>query len=179
MKAWHLVVIIAGIGIFLFLRPPSAMKIARGMSIDVKGGTVSYDGVSYTTEWGKPVTREGDIRHFIRAYNKYAPIVTFHLVLTTGEFSDPEIVTLDHNRGGNYFWRSKKQPEGTLIVLHLVPENEAVFRTLRNLDEGDRVEIVGRDEMRGSIEDENGAYLRLGHDNHKFVLVSRVREKSS
>ena len=174
MKAWHLVALIAVVGIYLLTRPPSGEKIARKMDISVEAGSIAYDGVVYSTEWGKPVTRKGDIRHFIRAYNKHVPIVTFHAVLTTGEFSDPEIVTIDHNGGGSYFWRSKKQPEGTLIVLHFVPESDIVFRALRGIDVGDSVEIVGRDETRGAIEGDDGSYLRLGHDNHKFVLVSQV-----
>ena len=179
MKAWHLVAIIAVVGFFLVTRPPSGEKIARQMEISVEAGTVFYGGVVYTTKWGQPLTRSGDIRHFIRAYNKRVPIVTFHAVLTTGEFSDPDIVTIDHNGGGNYIWRSKKQPNGTLIALHFVPESDVVFKALRGIDIGDSVEIVGRDEMRGAIEGADGSYLRLGHDNHKFVLVSRVTVKDT
>ena len=174
MKAWHLVAVILVIGIYVVMRPPSAAKIARGLEVDLEANTIGYDGDVFSAEWGDSVTRTGDVRHVVRAHNKYAPIVLLHVVVTTGEFSDPDIVTIDHNGGGNYFWRSKKQPEGSLIVLHLVPETEAAFRTMRVIDEGDRVEIVGRDELRGSIESEGGGFLRLGHDNHKFVLVSRV-----
>lgn len=175
MRAWHLVVVIAAAGIFFLTRPPSGVKLVREMDIDVAAGSIAYRGVVYTSEWGAEITRSGQVRHVVRAYDKNVPIVTFHLVLTTGEFSDPSIVTIDHNGGGNYIWRAKKQPQGTLIVLHLVPGSETVFRTLRSVDEGDTVEIVGRDEARGAIENENGAYLRLGHSNHKFVLVNRVR----
>jgi hypothetical protein len=179
VKAWHLVVIILVGGIFLMTRPPSGEKIAREMSVDVEEGTISYAGVTYTAKWGRSESRQGDVRHVIRAYDKIVPVVIFHIVLTTGEFSDPDVVALDHNGGGNYIWRSKKKPEGTLIVLHLVPESDIVFRALRGLDDGDTVEIVGRDETRGSIEADSGAFLRLRHSNHKFVLVSKVVVRSS
>ena len=139
-----LVVIILVVGIYLLTRPPSGEKIARGMEIDVEGDSVSYKGVVYATKWGEPITREGVVRHITRAYNRHVPIVTFHAVLTTGEFSDPGVVTIDHNSGGNYIWRAKKQPEGTLIVLHFVPENAVVFRALRGIDVGDTVEVHGR-----------------------------------
>lgn len=174
MKAWHLVLVILVVGGYLWMRPPSGEAIARGMSIDLEAGTIVYNGVAYTASWGEPKTREGVVRHIVRAYAKHVPVVTYHLVLTTGEFSDPAIVTIDHNGGGNYIWRSKKQPEGTLIVLHTVPESDVVFKALRGIGEGDRVKIAGRDETRSAIEAENGGYLRLGHSNHAFVLVSHV-----
>jgi hypothetical protein len=174
MKAWHLVAVILIVGVYLLTRPPSGAKIARDMDIDVQGGSVTYKGVVYSTKWGGQVTRTGVVRHITRAYNRHVPIVTFHAVLTTGEFSDPEIVKLDHTGGGNYIWRSGKQPEGSLIALHFVPENPVVFRALRGIDVGNSIEIVGRDETRGAIEGEDGSYLRLGHANHKFVLVNQV-----
>lgn len=174
MKAWHLVAVILIVGIYLMMRPPAAGKIARGMEIDLESDTIRYaDGV-FKADWGEPETRSGIVRHIVRAHDKTIPIVLYHLVLASGEFSDPEIVTIDYNGGGNYFWRSNKQPRGSLIVLHLVPESENAFRTVRGIDVGDQVEIVGRDETRGSIEREGGGLLRLGHDNHKFVLVSRA-----
>lgn len=176
MKAWHLVAVLFVGAVFLFTRPPSAGGIARGMEIDLESNQISYKGDDFTAEWGNPQTRSGVVRHVVRAHNRRIPIVLYHLVLTTGDFSDPEIVTIDHNGGGNYLWRARTQPEGSLIVLHLVPESELAFRTMRSIEIGDRIEVAGRDELRGSIERRDGAYLRLGHDNHKFVLVRRVSE---
>ena len=177
MKAWHVVLVVLAVGLYFLMRPPSAGKIAGGIEVDLQSNSIRYDGRTYTATWGEPGSRAGDVRYLIRDHDKRIPIVLYHLVLTTGEFSDPEIVTIDHNRGGNFIWRAKKQPEGTIIVLHLVPENELAFRTMRGVKEGDRIEVFGRDEVRGSIERDDGAYLRLGHDNHKFVLVTRVERR--
>lgn len=174
MRAWHLVVAVLAVALYLAMRPPSAGKIARGLEVDLDAGTMRYDGFSYSAQWGERTIWTGDVRHVTRAHASRIPVVLFHLVLTSGEFSRPEIVTVDHTGGGSYVWRADRHPEGSLVVLHLVPESQLAYRTMRSLEVGERVEIVGREETRGSIEREDGAYLRLGHDNHRFVLVSRV-----
>jgi hypothetical protein len=177
VKAWHLVVAIFAVAVYLVMRPPSAGKIARGIEVDLGAGTMRYDGLSYSADWGERTTWTGDVRHVVRARASRIPVVLFHLVLTSGDFSRPEIVTVDHTGGGNYVWSADRHPEGTLVVLHFVPESQLAYRTMRSLEAGDRVEIIGREERRGVIEREDGVSLRLGHDNHRFVLVSRVERR--
>jgi hypothetical protein len=174
MKAWHFLAAVLAVGIYVGMRPPSAGKIARQLEVDLDAGMMRYDGIAYTAHWSERTTWRGDVRHVARAHTRRMPVVLFHLVLTSGDFSRPEIVTVDHTGGGSYVWRADRQPRGSLVVLHLVPESVLAYRTMRSLEAGDRVEIVGREESRGFIEREDGAYLRLGHDNHRLVLVNRV-----
>ncbi|MDH3253363.1 MAG: hypothetical protein OEM62_00055 [Acidobacteriota bacterium] len=174
MRAWHLVVLIAAVAIYVIMRPPSAAKIVRGMEVSIPAGTIEYADVRYAATWSDSIVRSGDIRYLSRAYTKSVPMVIYDAVLTSGEFSDSSIVEIESTGGGNFYWRSKKQPQGTLVALHIIPENEIVLRSLASVDEGDRIEIVGRDEINGKIEGADGSFLRLAHDNHKFVLASRV-----
>ena len=174
MRAWHLVVLIIAVAIYVMMRPPSAAKIIRGMEVSIPAGTIEYADVRYTATWSDSIVRSGDIRYLSRAYTKSVPMVIYDVVLTSGEFSDPSIVEIESTGGGNFYWRAGKQPQGTLVVLHVIPENEVVLRSLEAVDEGSRIEIVGRDEVDGSIEGADGSFLRLRHGNHKFVLASRV-----
>jgi hypothetical protein len=175
MRRWHLVVLALAVIVYVLLRPPSVVKIARGMEVGLESGTIAYRGAVYTGEWGEPLTRAGTVRLSERAWRKWMPIVTADLALASGDFSDPELVAIESLGGGNMVWRAREQPEGTLVVLHIVPANPAVAKAVSRLAEGESVELAGREELRGSIESSTGAWVRLGHSNHRFFLVTEVR----
>lgn len=160
---------------FFFLRGPSPARIASQTVISPEAGTLEYRGVHYEAEWGEPVTRTGDIRLIDRAKYKSAPFFTHHAVLTTGDFSDPSRVKLGDSGGGSFYWTAKEQPEGTILALHFVPQDEIVVRVLEALNEGDTVTLIGRDEVNGEVKGSDGSFLRLRHDNHKYVLLQEVR----
>lgn len=168
-----LVALIAGV--YFYMQPPSVEGIVREMQIDRQGGEIKYHDVVYSAQWGEEVNHTGDIRYFGRAYYEGVPIFTHDAIVTTGEFSDPDIVEVTPIKDGSMYWTARKQPQGTLIVLHFIPENFSVFESLHSIREGDRVEFIGREETDSSVEASDGDFVKLLHTNHRYLLVSRVR----
>jgi hypothetical protein len=160
---------------FFYLRGPSVGRIVSNTVITAEEGTIQYKAVRYEAEWGPEITHSGDVRLIDRAKYKPAPFFTHHAVLTTGEYSDPDIVKITDSGGGNFYWTAKKQPQGTLIALHFVPRDQTVLRALKRIDEGDSIAFVGREEVDGSVEGSDGSYMTLRHDNHRYLLLDEVQ----
>ncbi|MCH8126452.1 hypothetical protein IIC38_10865 [candidate division KSB1 bacterium] len=66
------------------------------------------------------------------------PIFTHDVILTTEEFSDPEFVKIDPVKNGQTRWRARQKPQGTLTMLHLIPENSEILVQLENIHLWDR-----------------------------------------
>ena len=174
MKISILVIIAIGIGIYAYTLPPAAEKITRKTTIDTDNGSIVYDGTVYSAEWGDEVSHTGDIRFIARAYHELLPVITYEAIVTNGEFSDPAIVEVTPIKNGSMRWRSQKQPEGSLIVLHFIAEDLGVFHDIKNIRAGDKVEFIGREEIDNTITASNGGYVKLNHNNHRYLLVSKV-----
>jgi hypothetical protein len=160
---------------FFVLRPPSASSIASRMTVDIEAGSIVLDEVTYTAQWSDVQTYSGDIRYIGRAYMKHSAYFTNDAIVTTGEYSDPEIVTVTPIRKGNMSWRSPhKKPVGTLVVLHFIPADISVFEDLQKVREGDLVAFTGREELDSKIEGDDGSYVGLAHNNHKFIVLEKV-----
>ena len=157
-------------------KPPSAHSVAQKMVVNTENGIIEYKDITYTAEWGDQKVYVGDIRYIGRAYDKYAPYITNDAIVTTGEFSDPSIVSVTPIRHGNMYWRAQKQPKGTLIVLHFIPENLTVYKDLARIKKGQRIEFTGREEVDSKIINSKGGYIALGHSNHRFFLLEKVRQ---
>ena len=46
---------------------------------------------------------------------------------------------------------------------------------LKQIEKGQRVEFLGREEVDSRIEASDGSFVALGHSNHKFLLLQDVR----
>ena len=174
MTRGRVLLALALVGAWFFFKWPSATRIVSDTTVAVDEGWVDYKDVRYEAEWGDEVVRAGHARLFERAKYKSAPFFTHHTVLTTGDYSDSELVEIRHSGGGNFFWTSPRKPEGSLVALHIVPLNDDVLDQLRQIDDGDRVELVGRDEADGEVRGSDGSWLKLAHSNHRYMLVERA-----
>ncbi len=170
----RLIALLALVGLVLYCRGPSASSIVGDTLISVEEGWLDYKDTRLDADWGPLETRVGNARLFERAKYKSAPYFTHHVVLTTGQFSDSEFVSIRHNGGGNFIWSAPKKPEGSIIVLHMIPLDTDVLDQLEAIDDGDLVEIVGRDEVDSKIAGDDGSWIQLNHSNHKYLLVEQV-----
>lgn len=169
------VVLVLLIGGILYCRGPSARSVVANTRLAVEQGVVEYKGRSYAAEWGEPVIHQGDLRRIERARYRFAPFFTHHAVVTTGDFSDPERVTVSPFRGGSIIWSAAAPPRGTLVVLHFIPLDASVLAALTRLDDGDCARFSGREETDGEIRADDGAFSRLNSANHRYVLLDGVR----
>lgn len=166
-KLLLLIVAIGGL-YFYFTWQPSTSSIVEGMTF---GEQVTYNGQTYYTDWGDSETATGYLRRIDRHYSKNMPIITYDLVVTTGDFSNPDIVELTHQGGGNYYWRAKTKPSGTLVIYHTIPSGALPQSELDGLEEGDTVTIQAKVSQNSEIKSDTGAFFKLVHDNHKVILV--------
>lgn len=164
---------------YFYFKAPSADSIVLETRVDIQNGKIDYKGVTYSAQWSDETVHLGDIRYIGRAYDQYAPYITNDAIVTTGEFSDPSIVEVTPITNGNMRWRSKKNPQGTLVVLHFIPVDGTVYDKLKRIKEGQRVELIGREETDSRIEGPDGGFTALGHSNHKFFVLEDVRHATT
>ena len=167
------ILLLVAIGGFLFYLSwkPSSSGIAEEMSVDA-AGKITHDGHSYETEWGEDRRIEGHLRVKERHYDENLPVITWTFLITTGEYSDPDIVELTSYGDGNFRWQAPRQPTGSLNGYHLVPATPAAEAALQALDEGDEVVLEGKFSQSGRLTSDTGAFVQLTHSNHKFMLLS-------
>lgn len=164
------------VGAYLIFQPPSRIDVVRETRIAPNEGQIDCKEVQYSATWGDRIVYSGDVRHISEANFDQLPMVTHDVLLTTGQFSDPEIVKVDPVRDGHTRWRARGKPDGTLMMLHLIPENEAVFQKLKRIDRWDGLEFSGREEDDHSIEGSDGSHFRVNRSlNHLIFLLSDVR----
>lgn len=162
--------------LWLVMKPPSASSIQKKMLI--QDGAISYKGVEYLVDWEDDVVEHsGDIRELKAEYNKFAPINTHHVVLTTGDFSDPEKVDIAHLRKGHTSWRAKAQPKGSMKVLHLIPANDEVFKKLKTVKPGQSLTFIGQEEEDNKIPTSKGGGFSGGSKDygHYILFLSDIK----
>lgn len=169
-KAVIFLVIIVGF-YFYFTWKPSATGIAENMRI---GEQITLDGVDYNSEWGEPEIIEGFVRRKDRHYDEYMPIITYDLVLSTGEYSDRDLVKIQNKGGGNYYWSAPRQPTGTLVFYHTIPTTSAIQKKLDDIALDSTISLRVRVSQNSEIKGSNGNFVKLGHSNHKFLIVEDV-----
>jgi hypothetical protein len=172
------IVILLIAGVWYFLGSDSGIEVVRKTVMDPVDGTLEYGGIKYTVSWGETRVYSGDVRHIGRAKYKYAPVFTHDALVTTGDFSDPSKIKFSRVRNGKASYRFKEKPNGTVKMLHIIPENETVLEKLNTIKKGDKAEFMGREEDDHIIEGSDGRWYQVNpeHDHIMFLLadVSRL-----
>ncbi len=103
----------------------------------------AYD-ISYETSSKREFT--GLVRHTSSIREPSFAILTFDILVTSGDFANADLVTT--NVSNHHFsWRSltTAQPHGAINLLHTVPINEEINQALKSIQNGDNVRITGYD----------------------------------
>ncbi|MCF7822850.1 MAG: hypothetical protein K9N35_01615 [Candidatus Marinimicrobia bacterium] len=167
-----LLILVLAVGLcFYFTWKPSTSAIVDKMKF---GEVLSYDGIVFHTVWGNSETLEGFVRRIDRHYDSSVPVITYNLVLTTEEYNDPDIVTVRYDGGGNYHWSAPKQPKGSILFYHTIPASRRVQNKLDGIKEGQILRLEVKVSENSEIRSSSGAYVKLMHSNHKFILVEDV-----
>ena len=68
-----------------------------------------------------------------------------------------------------------KQPQGSLIVYHLIPSSSEIQKKLDEIEVGKAVTLRGKiSENNKIVSSDRGYFVQLNHDNHKYILVADV-----
>jgi len=165
--------------VWLFMKPPSGVSIQKKMVI--QDASIAYKGVDYLVDWqAETVEHSGDVHELKAEYNKYAPINTHHVVLTSGDYSDPEKVDIAPLCKGHTSWRAKAQPTGSMKVLHLIPANEKVFKQLKKVKSGQSLTFMGQEEQDNQIPSSKGGGFSGGSKDygHYIFFVHEIKPYS-
>ena len=92
---------------------------------------------------------EGHVRHVsFNRINKF-PFLTHDILITSGDYADPDLVYTNVSNH-HFYWQSlsSEQPQGSINLLHVVPETEEVYQQLLKIRSGDTVTISGKEVLR-------------------------------
>ncbi len=166
---------IVAVALFQYFKwQPSTEVIANNMGF---GEPISYNGQLFYSDWTSDLESiKGYVRRIDRQYDKNIPIITYSLLITTGDFNDPNLVKIRHKGGGNYSWSANTKPNGSLIVYHTIPNNVSSQDKLNSLKEGDSVEILAKMSRNSELKASDGGFFKLLHtNNHKIIRVDDIR----
>ena len=138
---------------------------------------IGPDHASYQMDWSEQSGYSGLLRGFEAAGKATTlPMITHHALITTGEFSNPDIVKIRRTGEGSYYWssQSRSHPKGTAIALHMIPSTPFILKLLNELEVDDVVKIVGQEESDGVIHGPNDRRWIYKHKKHKLFLVSNI-----
>lgn len=165
--------LLAVLGLIWWLQQePSA--IASWQKARIEAQQITVNDVVYQAEWGEPVTHQGYVQQIVSDYRPYFPVITHDLVLTTGDYSDAEKVKIRPLKEGKTVWRAKTSPQGTLVVLHVMPNDEDVLKAFQALNAGAEVKITGREELDANVSNSQGGYYRMNGNNHILIRVDQL-----
>jgi hypothetical protein len=130
--------------------------------IDLQGG--QHFDLSYEAHHDREFT--GLVRHTSMDHETNFPIISFDILVTTGDFSDPSRVATsvsDHH----FTWNSRTQnsPQGTINLLHTVPMNQETEDKLMKIREGDIITVEGWDILKIDGYDNKGNYIGYWEDS--------------
>jgi hypothetical protein len=149
------------------------MIVTQGFHrIDLKSG--QYFIISYEKE--RDSVFDGKVSHTSMDHEEKFPIISFDILVTTGEYSDPTKVKTrveDHH----FMWKFLDGTEatGSINLLHTVPMNQSIEEKLMQIKEGDHVIIIGREILKIEAYSKNGNYLGYWQDSGcNTTLITEV-----
>jgi hypothetical protein len=119
---------------------------------------------------------EGLVRYTSMDHEPNFPIISFDILVTSGDFSDPALVAASASNH-HFTWsaRTNNQPQGTINLLHTVPMNQQIEDKLQQIRTGDTVTIEGWDILKIDGYDAKGNYIGYWQDaGCNTTLVTNV-----
>jgi hypothetical protein len=107
----------------------------------------------------------------------FFPILTHDILMTTGDFANPDRVStsvFDHH----FSWSFSKgsPPAGTINLIHAVPANESIYRQLLGIHSGQKAVIHGLEILRIDTYKKTGEYIGKWEDSGcNSLLVTFVQ----
>lgn len=119
----------------------------------------------------------GVVRHVSPFRDDRVCILTHDVLVTSGDFADPDIVStsvFNHH----FRWQSLgvQKPAGAINLLHTVPANEEVYRQLLEIRTWEQVVVAGREILTIKAYDGDGDFIGSWQDTGcNTLLVESVR----
>ena len=126
------------------------------------------DGDYWTISYEKPTysSFSGIVRYTTEDHEKDFPLLTHDILVTSGDFANPDIVHTDVYEH-HFTWSSPKSehPQGAINLLHTVPLNEDIYQQLLQVKDGEQVTISGPEILRIDAYKPDGALIGWWQDS--------------
>lgn len=157
-----LLVILVGSSIKAPIENYNDMIVTEGFhKIELPSGRLFL--LSYETNHDRTFT--GQIRHISMDHILQFPIISFDILVTSGDYSNPDIVSTSVSNH-HFWWRSTTSDiHGTINLLHTIPMNQQMEDELMKLKVGDTVVIRGWDVQKIEAYRANGSYVGYWEDS--------------
>jgi len=138
-------------GVFIFFRLNTSFLGLTGVDFDQLQSSNAYQDISLEGDYwkvryegGAKSTYRGTVRHVGPIRNGDYKLLTHDVLVTSGDFADPEAVktsVLNHK----FSWHTDgpQRPQGKINLLHTVPNSETVHQQLLDIQTWDEVQITG------------------------------------
>ena len=119
-----------------------------------------------TFETDQPRSFSGQIRYLSMDHIRNFPIISFDILITSGDFSDPAIVTTNVFPNHTFSWSKpvNTNPQGTINLIHAVPMDQKTEQKLMQLHQGETVTIEGREILRIDSYDRRRKFIGYWQD---------------
>ena len=133
---------------------------------------------SWKIEYDYPTdsTFSGLVRHVSPIRESQFPMLTHDILVTSGDYAEPNIVTTDVT-GHHFVWYSPGNTPltGKINLLHTVPVNITIYQQLLQIHNGSKVSISGREILRINAYNPQGQRIAWWEDNGcNSILVKSV-----
>jgi hypothetical protein len=135
---------------------------------------ISADGMYWTVSFEGEGTSEftGVVRHVSPIREDGMRILTHDVLVTSGDYADPEIVGVSVlNHRFNWWSSSTEKPSGRINLLHTVPASEEIYHQLLEIRAWDEVVITGREIRVIEAYYEDGEYIGDWRDSGCNTLL--------
>lgn len=136
------------------------------------------DGYWQVTFEGQGTSEFAGVVRYVSPYrDDRVRILTHDVLVTSGDFADPEIVSTSvFNHRFRWQSSSRERPAGTINLLHTVPANEEIYRQLLEIRTWDQVVVTGREILTIRAYDGDGDFIGSWQDTGcNTLLVESVR----
>ena len=119
----------------------------------------------------------GVVRHVSNWRDEPIPFATHDILVTTGDYTSPShIAARVYNHAFYYNLDNDPKPQGSIHLLHIVPQTEEIYRQLLNVREWNLVTISGREIYKIDIFDATGKLTYYWQDDGcNSILVTSVK----
>jgi len=157
-------------GIYYYSTHSGATAVANEIEFD--GKDVIFHDEVFATNWtSKTKTVTGYVREINQENMSIMPIVTYSIVATTGDYSNPDKVEIKHVRHG-YQLLSKQaagKPKGSIIIYHLIPLDAEVQKKIESIKIGDNFSIKARISQSGKLKSPRAVYQLSSYEPSEYM----------
>ena len=135
------------------------------------------DGRSWQVifQWPWDSSFEGSVRHVSRWNDASMPFMSHDILVTSGDFADPEIVKTSVRNHHYFYTFSGHRPKGEIRLLHIFPASSEVLDDLLAIENGEQVRIDGREIFLINVYDAQGNRVAYFTDmGCNTILVTEV-----